>query len=298
MTDNFDQTRDFLIDMAEANGTPPPSENEIKQIAQRYQSDISKMKSTYGFTDDTMMQLHEEFSMMSGAIIKTIENDPDFRDNVGVYKKYLQTYPYLYFSIIPREVLESRLAAKCVEDNTKLRTMLAEMNTCLGDLVHKISDLQEMSGIPPIARVVFSAIPDPLVAGKGPYQDEVGVYHVMFKFFQRPENSHRFQEFLISPVPTIEKLTKEEVKQMSLEVNDPPALIKMLKGITGGIGCVQEAGDAVNDSMGNPKTEPPVPASRCGEGAVRLGNSGTDGANKTYVAKKGPDGKVVWEMFE
>jgi len=296
--DNFPQTRDFLTGMAKANNVDPPSEDEIKQIAQRYQNDIARMKSTYGFTDATMMSLHEEFAHMSEAILETLKNDPTFKDQLEVYQKYLRTYPYLYFSLIPREVLESRLAAKCVEDNMQLRIKLAKMNKCLSDLVHQISDLQEMAGIPPIAKVVFAAIPDPIIASESDeykkYSGEVDTYHQIFEFFNKQENKDKFQQFLISPVTTIGSLTNDDVSD---DVSRA-ALIKMLTGLTSGKGCIPQPGDNVErDENGNLKEEPPVPASRCGEGAVRLGNPETEGSKKTYVAKKGTDGKVVWEMF-
>jgi len=297
MKDSFPETKDFLTSLSKATGADPPSDDEIRKIAQRYQTDIANMKSKYGFTDDTMMQLHEEFAHISASIIETLKDDPEFKDQIEIYRKYLRTYPYLYFSLIPREVLESRLAAKCVEDNMKLRIKLAEMNKCLGDLVHKISDLQEMSGIPPIARVVFAAIPDPVLVNESEdykkYSGEVETYHQIFEFLQK-QSSERFQSFLISPVTTIQSLTNQEVS----DVSSRTALVKMLTGLTAGKGCVPHVGDTVEkDENGNPKEEPAVPASRCGEGAVRLGNPETEGAKRTYVAKKGSDGTVEWEMF-
>ena len=62
--DTTTPTKEFLISMATANGLPPPSQDDLEKITERYQNTyIAQMKRQYGFTDNTMMQLHSEFQI-------------------------------------------------------------------------------------------------------------------------------------------------------------------------------------------------------------------------------------------
>jgi len=299
--DTTTPTKEFLISMATANGLPPPSQDDLEKITERYQNTyIAQMKRQYGFTDNTMMQLHSEFQIMSTSILATIENDEAFGEEYGFYKKYLETYPYLYFSLIPREVVESRLAAKCVEENSILRIKLAEMNKSLGDLINCVSVMQEQMAIPPIAKVVFESIPDPHAASTGEYHDKYGngidIYHSVFVYLKK-HDTERLSQFLLSPVEVLNQLTPDDTMKMNLDKNDTSTLISMLSGLTAGKGCTPTTDlekDTYNTSTG---VEPPISASKCGEGAVRLGNPRNEGATKTYVVKKGENGKVAWERL-
>lgn len=291
-------TREFLLSMAEASGIPPPSDEDIQKITERYQNTyVARLKSQYGFTDQTMMQLHEEFGHMSAAILDTLKEDDKFKDEHDFYKKYLETYPYLYFSVVPREVIESRLAAKCVEENVMLRRKLAEMNHCVGDLVHRVSELQVMAGIPPIAKLVFSSIPDPLVARDSEqyktYSRDLETYHSVYTYLSGdPGRKEQFDKFLIEPVVALRGLGGTDLEAIHVSGDSRDNLIRMIAGLTAGKGCIP----VTKEEWENDTTEePPFPAERCGEGAVRRGNARNAGAEKTYVARGGPDGKVSWE---
>jgi len=287
--------------MATANGLPPPSQEDLDKITERYQNTyIAQMKRQYGFTDSTMMQLHSEFQIMSTSILSTIENDEAFGEEYGFYKKYLETYPYLYFSLIPREVIESRLAAKCVEENSILRIKLAEMNKSLGDLINCVSVMQEQMAIPPIAKVVFESIPDPHAASKGDYHEKYGngidIYHSIFVHLKK-RDPERLSRFLLAPTSVLSEMSSDDVTTMNLDKNDISTLLEMLSGLTAGKGCTPMTDSEKDIYTTSTGVEPPISASTCGEGAVRLGNPRTEGATKTYVVKKGSDGNVSWERL-
>lgn len=291
-------TREFLLSMAQSSGIPPPSEEDMQKITERYQNTyVARLRSQYGFTDETMMQLHEEFGHMSVSILDTLKADDKFKDEHDFYKKYLETYPYLYFSVIPREVIESRLAAKCVEENAMLRRKLAEMNHCVGDLVHRVSELQTMAGIPPIAKLVFSSIPDPLIARDSEkyksYSRDLDTYHAVYThLIGDPMHKQKLEKFLIEPVVVLRGLGATDLDSMRVSGDSRDNLVHMIAGLTSGKGCVPVTREEWEDDT---TEEPPFPAERCGEGAVRRGNPRNAGAEKTYVARGGSDGKVSWE---
>ena len=84
-------TREFLRSMAVSGGISPPSDEDIQKITERYQNTyVARLRSRYGFNDETMMQLHEEFGHMSTAILDTLKADDKFRHQHGFYKKYLE----------------------------------------------------------------------------------------------------------------------------------------------------------------------------------------------------------------
>lgn len=112
-----------------------------------------------------------------------------------------------------------------------LRKKLAEINHCMGDLVHKVSELQVMAGIPPIAKLVFSSISDPLVARDSDqyksYSRDLDTYHSIYKHLNGdPRSREKFEKFMIDPV-TIRGLGDAELRQMGVSDESRNKLIHM-----------------------------------------------------------------------
>jgi len=143
------------------------TDEEIPGIISRYQDHyIKEIQLTYGFSTNTMIGIHKEFEEVAASMLESISKDEKFKDQYEFYKDYLKKYPNLYMSIVPKQVLDSRIAARCIKENKHLKEQLAEMGKSLGHVVNQFSTLQELTGLPPLVKVLFSSIPSPLESSK------------------------------------------------------------------------------------------------------------------------------------
>ena len=205
----------------------------VKNITKRYQEFyIDGLQKAFGLTDKSMAELHSEFNDIANKMLKTLKVNEGrdtkiFENN----KKYLETYPYLYFSVVPRQIIQSRLADKTVQENRMLRSELSSISEIVGELVKKIADIKVSYGIPPIARSVFEAIPDPLSAQYDKqfekYRDDLDVYYKINNFLKN-EDSLMHSNFLMKPLEQIQSFiddgvkfaTREEMESLSEFIKD------------------------------------------------------------------------------
>ena len=216
----------FVKTMSKHNKVRDPG--VVKDITKRYQEFyIDSLQRAFGLNDKSMKELHSEFNDVANNMLKTLKvnegRDPEiFRNN----KKYLETYPYLYFSVVPRQIIQSRLADKTVQENRMLRSELSSVSKMVGELVKKIADIEVSYGIPPIARSVFEAIPDPISAQYDKqfekYRDDLDVYHKINTFL-KDNDSLTHSNFLMKPLEQIQLFinngvkfaTREEMERLS-----------------------------------------------------------------------------------
>jgi len=123
---------------------------KMNEVAQKYQDKyVQNFKDRYGFKDGDLDTLKDEFKEITDHITGLIPDE----DLKAMYKKYVQSYPHMYLSMIPPEALQA-----------KLRGEVAEMSKCVTSLVKSLSKLQMAAGVPPIVSLMFESMPDPLTA--------------------------------------------------------------------------------------------------------------------------------------
>lgn len=151
---------------------------KMQEIAEKYyEKYIKDFNKKYGFTDEQITSLVEEFNEVTEEICRLIPDE----EMKNMYRKYIESYPTMYLSMIPQEALQTKLAVKCVAENTNLRKKVEAMSSCVSSLVRNLTDLQISAGIPPIVNLMFESMPDPLTAITDPmyhqYNDSIVVYH-------------------------------------------------------------------------------------------------------------------------
>ena len=286
--------REFLQPMAEKVQGTPLNDQELKEITERYHNHyIADMKRKYGFNDETMRVLKDDFKKMTEDILEVIKRDEP-EEQYQQYKEYLNSYPFLYFNVIPREVVESMIAAKCVEENRLLRSTLADVTKNLSELVLSVSKLQVMTSVPPIARALFEELPDPLTANSDHsmlhyYHADMNTYYKVHEYAK--SNPVDLNHFLTNPV----EFLSDEIKIAEIpEVSE--AEIKNLKeliiGLQTGKGCFPKGIEEWN----HVGPEPPMDANNedC-HNKVRMGNPmNEEGLGSMYTSKK-PEGESQYK---
>lgn len=153
---------------------------KMNQVALEYQQTyVNNFRDKYGFSDKELGDLKDEFTKITDHITGLI---PD-GELQTMYRKYVESYPHMYLSMIPREALQSKLAVKCVRENKTLRDEVASMSKCVTSLVQSLSKLQMAAGVPPIVNLMFESMPDPLTAITDPmynsYNEAIKTYHAL-----------------------------------------------------------------------------------------------------------------------
>ncbi len=158
---------------------------ELKKMqgvaAKYYEKYIKDFNRKYGFSEDQTKELIEEFNDVTAQITRLIPDE----DMKNMYKKYIESYPTMYLSMIPAEALQTKLAVKCVTENRNLREKIEQMSSCVSTLVRNLTDLQISAGIPPIVNLMFESMPDPLTAMTDPmyhkYNNAIVTYHKLLQ---------------------------------------------------------------------------------------------------------------------
>lgn len=153
---------------------------KMNQVALEYQKNyVDNFQRKYGFSSDDLTELRDEFKTITDHITGLI---PD-GELQTMYRKYVESYPHMYLSMIPKEALQSKLAVKCVRENKTLRNEVASMSKCVTSLVQSLSKLQMAAGVPPIVNLMFESMPDPLTAITDPmynsYNEAIKTYHAL-----------------------------------------------------------------------------------------------------------------------
>lgn len=155
---------------------------KMQEIATKYyEKYIKDFNTKYGFSDDQINALVTEFQQVTEEICRLIPDE----EMKNMYRKYIESYPTMYLSMIPQEALQTKLAVKCVTENATLRRKVEEMSSSVSSLVKNLTDLQISAGIPPIVNLMFESMPDPLTAITDPmyhkYNDSIVTYHKLLK---------------------------------------------------------------------------------------------------------------------
>ena len=277
-------------------------QKQMQKVAEEYQKTyVKQFQDRYGFKKEQLDDIRGDFDKITGHILELLPTG----DMKTMYEKYIKSYPNLFFSIIPPEALQARLAAKCESDNRTLRTKVAEMSKCVSTLVKNLSDLQVAAGIPPIVNLMFESMPDPLTAITDPmyssYNQSISVYHKLSTHFtgtsdlkalytdpavllkDKIEKGDTIDEIKNSNgVVTTERVTVEEMKK----------LLGVVEGMRTQSGC-QPHGDEWNHTG----AEPAMNAAMCLAENERIqpGNPRhSQGRTALYQAQRTQDGGAVW----
>lgn len=186
---------------------------KMREVAEKYYDKyIKDFNRKYGFSEDQINELVGEFNEVTAEICRLIP-DEKMRE---MYRKYIESYPTMYLSMIPAEALQTKLAVKCVSENSVLRKKIEEMSSCVSSLVRNLTDLQISAGIPPIVNLMFQSMPDPLTAMTDPmyhkYNDAIVTYHQLLQDEKPiPYTANRTPIARLDPTPafnTINPVTK------------------------------------------------------------------------------------------
>lgn len=192
-----EKVRGFMEAVASSGDVNPLAERRVSEVAGIYKDKYMRnLKNKYGFGDKELAMVEQDFEQVSGrikGIIKNIGTPQSER-----YSKYLEMYPFMFFNAVPREVLESRLTLHAVEENNALRKQVTEMSIAIGHLVKNLADIQNTLRLPPIAKVVFEHLPDPLLdtanTSHAKYSKAMDVYHSIYT--QLEKSSEQLAKFL------------------------------------------------------------------------------------------------------
>ena len=279
-------------------------QKQMQKVAEEYQKTyVKQFQDRYGFQEDQLKDIRGDFDKITGHILELLPTG----DMKTMYEKYIKSYPNLFFSIIPPEALQARLAAKCESDNRTLRTKVADMSKCVSTLVKNLSDLQVAAGIPPIVNLMFESMPDPLTAITDPmyssYNQSISVYHKLSTHFTDTKDSLILQKLHTNPAVLLKDLLKadEPVYKYDDDGNETEIIVtveemKKLLGVVEGMrtqsGC-QPHGDEWNHTG----AEPAMNAAMCLAENERIqpGNPRhSQGRTALYQAQRTQDGGAVW----
>lgn len=294
--EQVDEIRRFLDPMAEKVGGTPLNEEQLKQVTDRYHNTyIKSITEKYGFTEDTMQDLKKQFSEIAKKIMEVIDSTEPDLEKKKQYRSYMESYPFLYFNIMPREVIESLIAAKCVEENKLLRSTLADVTQNLSDLVHNVSELQVLTSVPPIARAIFEQLPDPLAANNERsmmyyYKHDMDTYHRVHEYVKKDMNS--LNAFLAKPVEFMESQKDLHSKIKNVTPEDIKSLKELIVGLKTGKGCFPRT----HAEWTNSGPEPPMDANgEACRGKYRMGNPNSDKAGVMYTSADNGSGTYTWQ---
>lgn len=154
--------------MAKEQGFPHPTDEQIILITNMYN------QSSNQFSDNHMEKLYEILTLEVDSILESIRNENI--EDYGFYKKYFETFPMLYFGIVPRHIIKKRLAEKYS---------------------------QKDYDITPIAEVIFETLPDPLTIQNSMYdylKKDMEVYHKIYIYLKKLPEREKFYKFILDPV--------------------------------------------------------------------------------------------------
>jgi hypothetical protein len=289
---------------------------KMNEVAMKYQEKyIKDFQTKYGFSEPQLGELRNEFEQITKHITELIP-DGELRT---MYKKYVESYPNMFLSMIPREALQAKLAVKCWEDNRVLRNEVAEMSKCVTTLVKSLSKLQMASGVPPIVSLMFESMPDPLTAITDPmyssYNNAINTYHQLTGSttltgssitMPNPSGSGVIaaaEGLLSSPVAALEAFTNvggpihvadDASGPVNVTQDEIKALTEVIKNMGTSSGC-QTFGNEWNHTGPEPAMNP---AMCLGEKDVmQPGNPrNAQGRTAVYKAQRTQDGGAQWVM--
>lgn len=282
-------------------------QKQMQKVAEEYQKTyVKQFQDRYGFKKEQLDDIRGDFDKITGHILELLPTG----DMKTMYEKYIKSYPNLFFSIIPPEALQARLAAKCESDNRTLRTKVAEMSKCVSTLVKNLSDLQVAAGIPPIVNLMFESMPDPLTAITDPmyssYNQSISVYHKLSKYMAEDDKQtggSDLEKLYTNPADLLKKKiegnatigeikTNGVVTTEGVTVEDMKKLLGVVEGMRTQSGC-QPHGDEWNHTG----AEPAMNAAMCLAENERIqpGNPRhSQGRTALYQAQRTQDGGAVW----
>ena len=286
---------------------------KMNQVALEYQQTyVNNFRDKYGFSDSELNDLKLEFTKITDHITGLI---PD-GELQTMYKKYVESYPHMYLSMIPREALQSKLAVKCVRENKVLRDEVASMSKCVTSLVQSLSKLQMAAGVPPIVNLMFESMPDPLTAITDPmynsYNEAIKTYHALssagtisFTKENVPYTTDLGSALLSNPVDTLKDFQLAADQGVlgvyfDADGNNPvkPSHISDLQKVIDNMGTssgCQTYGNEWNHTGPEPAMNP---AMCLGEGeSMQPGNPrNAHGRTAVYKAQRTQDGGARWVM--
>lgn len=155
-------------EIAKSIGLPNPSDEQIQKIIEIYE------RRTIGvLTDNEIIDLYKQVQIEINGILDQINDDYD----KDYYNQYFKTYPMLYFSIIPRHVIKSRLNNR--------------------------SD---------ILQNIFLSIPNPINIQYPSYSylhDDMETYHKIYVILEKETDHSNLYKFILSPIQFLESFRSE-----------------------------------------------------------------------------------------
>jgi len=154
--------RIIFEEMAMSLGLPNPTDDQIQKIIQLHNSKKEN--------DNEIIELYKQVKSKTDEILSFIDEE----DDKEYYEQYFQTYPMLYFSLVPRHMIKHQLNKN-----------------------------------PVIWENIFASIPSPIDIQDDKYdyiQDDMKTYHNIYKSLN---NENEMNNFILNPIDFIETLETE-----------------------------------------------------------------------------------------
>ena len=171
-------------EIAKSLGLPNPSDKQIQKIIE-----LHEIRTVGVLTDNEIIDLYKKVKIEINGILDLISEE-DYDKNY--YNQYFQTYPMLYFSIIPRHVIKSR------------------MNNNRSDILENI----------------FLSIPNPINIQDPSYSylhEDMETYHKIYLILEKETDHINLHKFILSPIQFLESFRSE------LNTNSLVKTLKLLK---------------------------------------------------------------------
>jgi len=273
---------------------------------------LQRFAKYYQFDDIELQEFERDFNKVKTIIQDMIPPGDENKAVRDMYDQFLSSYPEMYLSMIPREVLQAKLSEKCQKQNTILRESIPAISERIVEIMRELARLQEELGVSPLVSTVMGDMPDPIALMTNPqyapYKNAMAVFQAMRKHAESnngmetvrdPDTNaiirHGFREYAL-------KYMEEHTRSVGPPYN--PAFdedqvkdaIKLLSGTSMGSACAP-FGPEYNQKGPKPNKNAAACLASGSNDAWSTGNpNDPKGSKQIYRAQRLPDGSIDWVL--
>ena len=268
---------------------------------------MNTFEKYYKFTNPELQTFKGQFDEVKETIMKMI---PDGNEDLKkLYSGFLSTYPDMWMTMIPKEILQAKLSQKCGEQNNELRQAIPRISQMIVEIMRELARLQETLGVTPIVQTVLGDMPDPIALMTNP---QYAPYKTAMAVFQAAKDwaTAIDAEGKIQTDPEFTKDALKYMKDRGYETNGIPAgndneafnadqvkeTIKLLSSTAMGSACAPY-GPEFNQKGAKPNKNAAACLASGEDAAWSTGNpNDPKGAKQIYRAQRLPDGSIDWVL--
>jgi len=269
---------------------------------------LQRFAKYYQFDDIELREFELDFNKVKKIIQDMIPPGDENKAVRDMYDQFLSSYPEMYLSMIPREVLQAKLSEKCQKQNNTLRQSIPAISERIVEIMRELARLQEELGVSPLVSTVMGDMPDPIALMTNPqyapYKAAMAVFQAMREYAENnngmltvrdpADNSitrHGFREYALK---YMENHTGDLAPAFSEDqVKDA---IKLLSGTSMGSACAP-FGPEYNQKGPKPNKNAAACLAGGSNDAWSTGNpNDPKGSKQIYRAQRLPDGRIDWVL--